>query len=61
MRNVNTTIKLVGFVLGITVVFFAAYMIGTAVGPIGDQAPDTHEHAQVVQEWSLRNDQVAQQ
>lgn len=48
--GVNTAIKLAGFVLGITVVFFAAYLIGTAVGPVGDQAPATHEHAQVVNE-----------
>ncbi len=44
----NTTVKLVGFVLGITMVFFAAYLIGTAVGPIGDQSPVSH-HAQVTQ------------
>lgn len=31
-------IKLVGFVLGITMVFFAAYAVGSAVGPIGEQA-----------------------
>ncbi|MDJ0394404.1 hypothetical protein QMK17_13810 [Rhodococcus sp. G-MC3] len=43
----NTTIKLVGFVVGITVMFFATYLIGTAVGPIGDQAPVSHEHAQM--------------
>ncbi|WP_176459965.1 hypothetical protein [Rhodococcus sp. 14-2470-1b] len=42
----NTTIKLAGFVLGITLVFFAAFLIGGAVGPVGE-APASHEHAQV--------------
>lgn len=46
VRYVSTTVKLVGFVLGITMIFFAAYLIGTAVGPIGDQSPAGH-HAQV--------------
>ncbi len=32
----STTIKLVGFAIGITLVFFAAYAIGGAVGPIGE-------------------------
>ncbi|WP_201265474.1 hypothetical protein [Rhodococcus sp. P1Y] len=46
----NTTVKLAGFVLGITLVFFAAFLIGTAVGPVGQDAPASHEHAQVVHE-----------
>lgn len=47
MQNVTTTIKLAGFVLGITAVFFLAYVIGTAVGPVGVETPVSHEHAQV--------------
>lgn len=47
VQNVTTTIKLAGFVLGITAVFFLAYAIGTAVGPVGVEAPVGHEHAQV--------------
>lgn len=47
MQNVTTTIKLAGFVLGITAVFFLAYAIGAAVGPVGVEAPVGHEHAQV--------------
>ncbi|SNT25622.1 hypothetical protein SAMN05421642_11248 [Rhodococcoides kyotonense] len=43
----KTTVKLAGYVVGITLVFFATYAIGTAVGPIGD-APTGHEHAQVI-------------
>ncbi|WP_206509167.1 hypothetical protein C5142_15680 [Rhodococcus sp. BGS-1C] len=38
----NTTVKLVGFAAAIALVFFAAYLIGSAVGPIGDQAPADH-------------------
>jgi hypothetical protein len=40
--DMNTTVKLVGFAAAITLVFFAAYLIGSAVGPIGDQAPADH-------------------
>ncbi|WP_338887646.1 hypothetical protein [Rhodococcus sovatensis] len=47
VQNVTTTIKLAGFVLGITAVFFLAYVIGTAVGPVGVETPVNHEHAQV--------------
>lgn len=46
MQNVNTSAKLAGFVVGIALVFFAAYFIGTAVGPMGEQPVQTHEHAQ---------------
>lgn len=46
VTEVNTAMKLVGFVVGITVVFFATYAIGTAVGPVGAEPP-SHEHAQV--------------
>lgn len=49
MKDVNTTVKLAGFVLGITLVFFAAYLIGTSIGPLGGSEPASHEHAQVVQ------------
>ncbi|WP_167674330.1 MULTISPECIES: hypothetical protein [Rhodococcus] len=41
------TVKLAGYVVGITLVFFATYALGTAVGPVGE-APAQHEHAQVV-------------
>ena len=56
--HVKTAIKLAGFVFGITMVFFATYAIGTAVGPLGMESaerpgsvaeqPVSHEHAQVM-------------
>lgn len=40
--DMNTTVKLVAFAAAITLVFFGAYLIGGAVGPMGDQAPPQH-------------------
>ena len=40
--DMNTTVKLVGFAAAIALVFLAAYLVGSAVGPIGDQAPAQH-------------------
>ncbi|MDJ0359851.1 hypothetical protein [Rhodococcus sp. H29-C3] len=47
MKEIDMLAKLSMFVLGITVVFFAAYFVGSLVGPVGEQVPASHEHVQV--------------
>ncbi|MET4111341.1 hypothetical protein [Rhodococcus sp. UYP5] len=47
MKEMDVLAKLSMFVLGITVVFFAAYFLGSLVGPVGEQVPVSHEHAEV--------------